>query len=171
MSILNLYEKQAYKMRLFKRFKWWYRRWKFKWQRALWGFSDYDVWDLDVYLAELIGDALLYRAKNSYSHFYDMTAEETQQWFIDTAQMFKDWNRELPEPAYEAYKASIKREQFDGGVTISGDDDLAEAMKNFEKFNLKYLPVCDKNGLFHGFVSKAAIFVKYRRMVREADEF
>ena len=54
---------------------------------------------------------------------------------------------------------------------VTPDDDLAEAMKNFEKFNLKYLPVCDKNGLFHGFVSKAAIFVKYRRMVREADEF
>ena len=54
---------------------------------------------------------------------------------------------------------------------VTPDDDLAEAMKNFEKFNLKYLPVCDKKGLFHGFVSKSAIFVKYRKMVREADAF
>ena len=54
---------------------------------------------------------------------------------------------------------------------VTPDDDLAEAMRNFEKFNLKYLPVCDSNGLFHGFVSKAAIFVKYRKMVREADAF
>ena len=147
MSILNLYEKQAYKMGLFKRFKWWYRRWKFKWQRALWGFSEYDVWDLDVYLSELIGDVLLYRAKHSHSYFPDMTAEESQQWFIDTAQMFKDWNREMPEPAYEAYKASIKRERFDGGVTISGDDELAEAWKQELMTNYKY----KKDRLAEGF--------------------
>ena len=54
---------------------------------------------------------------------------------------------------------------------VTPDDDLAGAMRNFEKFNLKYLPVCDSHGLFHGFVSKAEIFVKYRRMVREADDF
>ena len=54
---------------------------------------------------------------------------------------------------------------------VSPDDDLAEAMRNFEKFNLKYLPVCDQHGLFHGFVSKASIFAKYRKMVREADAF
>ena len=54
---------------------------------------------------------------------------------------------------------------------VTPDDDLAGAMRNFEKFNLKYLPVCDQQGMFHGFVSKAAIFVKYRRMVREADDF
>ena len=41
--MLNLYEKPGYKMKPFERIKWWIRREKFKWQRALWGFSAYDV--------------------------------------------------------------------------------------------------------------------------------
>lgn len=44
-------------------------------------------------------------------------------------------------------------------------------MANFEKYNLKYLPVCDENGIFHGFIAKAPIFAKYRKMVREANSF
>ena len=136
--MLNLYAKPAFKMSIFRRIKWWFRRWKFKWQRALWGFSAYDTWDMDYYLAELIGDMLLYRAKYSCSYFHDMTESESQQWFIDTAQMFKDWNRELPEPAYEAYKASIERERFDGGVIISGDDELAQACREEWVANHEY---------------------------------
>ena len=54
---------------------------------------------------------------------------------------------------------------------VSPDDDLAKAMANFERFNLKYLPVCDENGIFHGFLAKAPIFAKYREMVRETDNF
>jgi len=54
---------------------------------------------------------------------------------------------------------------------VSPDDDLAKAMSHFEKFNLKYLPVCDENGIFHGFLAKAPIFAKYREMVRETDNF
>lgn len=54
---------------------------------------------------------------------------------------------------------------------VSPDDDLAWAMANFEKYNLKYLPVSDSNGLFHGFIAKAPIFSKYRRMVQEVDGF
>ena len=55
--------------------------------------------------------------------------------------------------------------------TVSPDDDLARAMANFEKFNLKYLPVCDESGIFHGFIAKAPIFAKYRNMVREVNSF
>ena len=54
---------------------------------------------------------------------------------------------------------------------VSPDDDLGWAMANFEKYNLNYLPVCDADGIFHGFIAKAPIFAKYRRMVREADSF
>lgn len=54
---------------------------------------------------------------------------------------------------------------------VSPDDDLSKAMSHFEKFNLKYLPVCDENGIFHGFLAKAPIFAKYREMVRETDNF
>ncbi len=54
---------------------------------------------------------------------------------------------------------------------VSPDDDLSKAMANFEKYNLKYLPVCDESGIFHGFIAKAPIFAKYRKMVREANSF
>lgn len=54
---------------------------------------------------------------------------------------------------------------------VSPDDDLAWAMANFEKHNLAYLPVCDASGTFHGFIAKASIFSRYRRMVRESDSF
>lgn len=54
---------------------------------------------------------------------------------------------------------------------VSPDDDLAWAMANFEKHNLAYLPVCDASGTFHGFIAKASIFSRYRRMVRETDSF
>ncbi len=53
---------------------------------------------------------------------------------------------------------------------VSPDDDLSWAMANFEKYNLQYLPVCEA-GVFLGFVAKASIFAKYRRLVREADSF
>ena len=54
---------------------------------------------------------------------------------------------------------------------VSPDDDLAWALANFEKHNLAYLPVCDASGTFHGFIAKASIFNRYRRMVRESDSF
>ncbi|MDD3886638.1 MAG: chloride channel protein [Victivallaceae bacterium] len=54
---------------------------------------------------------------------------------------------------------------------LSPDDDLALAMKYFDQYNSAFLPVCDKDGLFHGFVSKEKVFAKYRSMVREADAF
>lgn len=138
MSYLNLYAKPEYKMRLLKRLKWWYRRWKFKWQRALWGFSEYDVMDMDYYLAELIGEMLLYRAKHSHSHFSNMSERESQQWFIDTAQMFKDWNREFPTPAYEKYRASIKRVEGCGVVTVESNSELAKEWMEEEKRNYEY---------------------------------
>ena len=96
MSMLDLYAKPGYKMKPLARIKWWIRREKFKWQRARWGFSSYDVWDMDHYLAELISEMLLYKAKFGMSYFNDMTEEESQQWLIDTAAMFKEYGRDFP---------------------------------------------------------------------------
>ena len=59
---------------------------------------------------------------------------------------------------------------FPNGI-VSPDDNLGWAMANFEKYNLNYLPVCDSNGIFHGFIAKDSIFTKYRRMVQETDNF
>ena len=54
---------------------------------------------------------------------------------------------------------------------LSPEDDLAWAMANFDRYDVKYLPVCGSGGKFEGFVSREAIFSKYRRVVREADSF
>ena len=52
---------------------------------------------------------------------------------------------------------------------ITVDTDLAEAMKNMDRFKLKHLPVNGKNGEFLGFVSRAAMFRLYRSVIRESD--
>ena len=50
---------------------------------------------------------------------------------------------------------------------VSIDSDLAEAMKNLERFKLEYLPVKGTNGEFSGFVSRDSIFRLYRSLIRE----
>ena len=55
--------------------------------------------------------------------------------------------------------------------TLLPGDDLAHAMALFDASGREHLPVCDAKGCFLGFLAKAPIFAKYRRMVREADSF
>ncbi len=54
---------------------------------------------------------------------------------------------------------------------ISPDDDLARAMWAAEQYNLKHLPVCDAGNVFLGFVSQPRIFSKYRRALRDVENF
>ena len=140
MSILNLYAKPEYKMRPLERIKWWIRREKYKWQRVHWGFSAYDVWDMDHYLAELISEMLLYKAKFGMSHPYYMSPEDWQQWLIDTAAMFKEYGREFSETeeyrAFCAAKKTIKNE--DGSITVEYDEELSKAWLEREKAESEY---------------------------------
>ena len=140
MSMLDLYAKPGYKMRPFERIKWWIRREKFKWQRARWGFSAYDTWDMDHYLAELISEMLLYKAKFGMSYFNDMTEEESQQWLIDTAAMFKEYGRDFPESEeYKAFCAAKKTtKNEDGSITVEYDEELSKAWLEREKTESEY---------------------------------
>ena len=140
MSMLDLYAKPGYKMRPLERIKWWIRREKFKWQRARWGFSSYDVWDMDHYLAELISEMLLYKAKFGVSYFNDMTEEESQQWLINTAAMFKEYGRDFPESEeYKAFCAAKKTiENEDGSITVEYDEELSKAWLEREKSETEY---------------------------------
>lgn len=54
---------------------------------------------------------------------------------------------------------------------LSPDDDLVKAMNSFDKYNLRYLPVCAKTGKFSGFVERTPIFARYRRMISETESF
>ena len=140
MSMLDLYAKPGYKMRPLERIKWWIRREKFKWQRARWGFSSYDMWDMDHYLAELISEMLLYKAKFGISNFNSRSMEESQQWLIDTAAMFKEYSRDFPESeeykTFCAAKKTIKNE--DGSITVEYDEELSKAWLEREKTESEY---------------------------------
>ena len=138
--MLNLYEKPGYKMKPLERVKWWIRREKFKWQRALWGFSSYDAMDMDHYLAELISEMLLYKAKFGMSHPWDMSSDDWQQWLIDTAAMFKEYGRDFPESEeYKAFCAAKKTtKNEDGSVTVEYDEELSKAWLEREKTESEY---------------------------------
>ncbi len=54
---------------------------------------------------------------------------------------------------------------------LNPDDDLARAMAAFDLYQIEVLPVCATDGKFLGFLEKAPIFSKYRRMVSETENF
>ena len=78
-------------------------------------------------------------------------------------------------------KAMLNKDEFDFLLIydimenppeiLNPDDDLAKAMAAFDLYHAEILPVCDKHGFFKGFIEKAMIFSKYRRMVKETDNF
>lgn len=136
MSILNLYAKPGYRMGLWKRIKWWFRRAKYARQRARWGFSEYDVWDMDTYLAELIGDMTAYLADHNMSHPYDATNEEWQDTLRTISRCFKQYNIERPCPAYEAYRNAIVRASDLGkSVTVEAPERFVKAWREEERAN------------------------------------
>ena len=80
MLILNLYAKPGYRMSIWKRIKWWFRRAKYARQRARWGFSEYDVWDFEAYHAELVAAMMRYWAK--HNHSYHKQARDVPDFFL-----------------------------------------------------------------------------------------
>ena len=146
--MLNLYEKPAYKMGIFKRIKWWFRRAKYARQRARWGFSEYDVWDFHSYHAELVSAMLNYWAEHTNSHPYDVNEKDWQNLLRNIASCFRQWNEELPTPAYDAYRASVKRiKNKDGSITVEAPDELVKAWheEEWQNFEIK------RNKLKEGF--------------------
>ena len=49
-------------------------------------------------------------------------------------------------------------------------DDLAKAMRNFDTYNLKHLPVLDGNGRLAGFLAREDVFNHYRKMLQTNDD-
>lgn len=136
MSILNLYEKPGYKMGPWNRIKWWFRRAKYVRQRAKWGFSEYDVWDFEAYHAELVATMMRYWAEHNNSYPLEMTGEEWRAILNKIADCFEFWNKDLPTPAYDAYRAAVKRmKNEDGSVTVEAPDDLFRAWRDEETAN------------------------------------
>ena len=78
-------------------------------------------------------------------------------------------------------KAMLKKDELDFLLVydfmenppeiLNPDDDLAKAMAAFDLYRAEVLPVCSNNGVFCGFLEKTPIFSKYRRMVKETENF
>ena len=128
-NVFDLTAKPTYKPRLLARVKWWFRRRKYIKERAQKGWSSYDVWDFDAYLATVIGGALEFLAHSHMSHPYDRTPEEWSEQLLYISKCFKQYTEEPPCPAYEAWCAACRRETTKGSVTITGPDDLAQAWR------------------------------------------
>lgn len=138
MSMLNLYAKPGYRMGLWKRIKWWFRRAKYARQRARWGFCEQDIWGMDAYFSELLRDMFAYWAKHHNSHPYEMSSEEWQQTLINMSECFAQYTREFPCPAYEAFHKAVTRKKIEGGIEIEAPDDLLEAWRQEEREHYEY---------------------------------
>ena len=78
-------------------------------------------------------------------------------------------------------KAMINHQEFDflliydvmenAPEILNPDDDLAKAMAAFDLYRVEVLPVCSSDGVFQGVLEKTPIFSKYRRMVKETENF
>ena len=134
-NAFNLIAKPNYKMRLIPRIRWWFKKRKYIKQRAERGWSSYDVWDFDTYLAMVIGDGLAYLADAHMSHPWDYTPEEWSEKLLYISKCFKRYTEDPECPAYEAYHKACQVERESGKVTIFGKEDLLNAWREEEKRN------------------------------------
>lgn len=135
----DLYAKLDYKPHWTARVKWWFKRRKYIKERARKGWSSYDVWNFDTYLASIISGALEFLSESHMSHPFDRTPKEWSAQLKYIANCFKQYTEEGECPAYEAWRKSVYREESENGcVTISGgDENLLQAWREEEKKNYK----------------------------------
>jgi hypothetical protein len=125
----------GYKFNLFARIKWWFKRRKYIKERAKNGWSTYDVWDFDTYLAQLVGGALEFLSHSHMSHPHYYTPEEWSEKLKYISECFSQYNEERPCPSYEAYKAACIRAKEGNCVTVFGHDGLLRAWREEEQRN------------------------------------
>lgn len=92
---------------------WFFRTLKFCIQRARRGFSDYDVWNLDSYLAILIKESLVHLADTA--HGYPNNTDDMESWkrtLINTAEYFhKYYEEEEVDQSNDAYIRYLQLKQ------------------------------------------------------------
>ena len=140
MSFVNLYEKAGYKMTLRERVKWWFRRRKFIRQRARQGYCDGDLWDINCYLAEVIGAMTRDLAHRHCSHPADMTEEEWESILYWVSEKFRQYNIERPRPSYEAFNKAriVSVNSPDNSISIEYPDHLYKAWREEELANHEF---------------------------------
>lgn len=129
----DLTAKPNYKMRPLARIKWWFRKRKYIKERAEKGWSRYDTWDFDHYLAMVISGGLECLAKRHYSLPHDLTSEEWSEKLLYITECFKQYTEEPENQFFEAYDNAKIIERKDGCVTITDDEELRRAFLDEEK--------------------------------------
>jgi hypothetical protein len=107
-NAFNLIAKPNYKMRPLARIKWWFRKHKYIKERAERGWSRYDAWDFDNYLAMVIGDALEFLANTHMSHPWDYTTEGWSEKLAYISKCFKQYTEDYECPSYEKWARAVK---------------------------------------------------------------
>lgn len=118
---------------LITRFKNWRRRRKFIKERAEKGWSRYDAWDFDVYLAIVISGGLECLAKRHYSLPHGYTSEEWSKKLLYIAECFKQYLEEPENQFFEAYDNAKIIERKDGCITLTDNEELRRAYLDEEK--------------------------------------
>jgi hypothetical protein len=129
----NLYAKPEGRMGPIKRIKWWFRRRAYIRQRAKHGFSNYDVWDFDAYLAEVIAGGLEYLAEHHNSYPDEYSPELWGDKLSEIAKCFRRYNEEIENPLQKEFdEARVCTYYENGRVEIFIPDEIRKAYLNKE---------------------------------------
>lgn len=124
----NLYAKPEGKMGPIKRIKWWFRRRAYIRQRGKQGFSNYDLWDFDAYLADVIGNGLKKFADEVHSYPWEETPDTWGKKVREISEYFLAYNEEIENPYQEQFdnaKTRIKNE--DGSISVEIPEEIRQA--------------------------------------------
>lgn len=106
-SYNNLWRKRYEGAKLFYRIKYgvkdFFRNIKHTYQRAIRGYSDYDIWDWDEWMQHLLADSIETLAKNCHGHPYDMDEKEWEAYLMEISRHFRnssddDWENPIETP-------------------------------------------------------------------------
>lgn len=92
------------------------RQFKWAYQRITRGFCDYDVWDLDTHLSELLAQTIEHLAKTSHSYPGTEefpTYESWETYLMEIANKFKYSLSELPNEYEDAWLKTWDNKEFD----------------------------------------------------------
>jgi len=108
-----------------------FRSFKYAYQRATRGYCDYDAWELFSYCTHVISGCLRKLADDHVGHPLGIKDEEWSKLLLETAIHLENSlkeNDEFPHPKTDEWHANSSITIGNGKLTINGDDDLREAM-------------------------------------------
>jgi hypothetical protein len=143
-NYLNLFRKQNYSPWRWPanwkpNIKHFFRNFKYAYQRAIRGFSDWDAWDLDLFYTHLFRDSLNYFAENTYGYPGNNefpTIESWQEYLKDIAWHFDqsiEGNEEIKNPYEEEFEKQLFSRDWLKNINQPTEEDKAISKKYFDE--------------------------------------